>query len=53
MNFLEEFIKKESSSGILLIFVTLLALALKNSIFSEIYAAFLSTPVEIDRKSVV
>ena len=47
MNFLEEFIKKESSSGILLIFVTLLALALKNSMFSEIYAAFLSTPVEV------
>ncbi|NOQ90436.1 MAG: Na+/H+ antiporter NhaA [Gammaproteobacteria bacterium] len=47
MNFLEEFIKKESSAGILLIFVTLLALALKNSIFSEIYAAFLNTPVEI------
>jgi Na+:H+ antiporter, NhaA family len=47
MNFLEEFIKKESSSGILLILVTLLALALKNSMFSEYYAAFLRTPVEI------
>ncbi len=47
MNFLEEFIKKESSSGILLIFVTILALALKNSMFSEVYAAFLRTPVEI------
>ncbi len=47
MNFLEEFIKKESSAGILLIFVTLLALALKNSMFSEFYAAFLRTPVEI------
>ena len=47
MNFLEEFIKKESSSGILLIFVTILALTLKNSMFSEIYAAFLRTPVEI------
>ncbi|GMR00918.1 MAG: Na+/H+ antiporter NhaA [Gammaproteobacteria bacterium] len=47
MNFLEEFIKKESSSGILLIFVTILALALKNSMFSEYYAAFLRTPVEI------
>jgi NhaA family Na+:H+ antiporter len=45
MNFLEEFIKKESSAGILLIFVTLLALAL--SMFSEFYAAFLRTPVEI------
>ncbi len=47
MNILEDFIKKESSSGILLIFVTLLALALKNSMFSEYYAAFLRTPVEI------
>ncbi len=47
MNFIEEFIKKESSSGILLIVVTLLALILKNSMFSEVYAAFLRTPVEI------
>lgn len=47
MNFLEEFIKKESSSGILLIFVTILALTLKNSMFSEFYASFLRTPVEI------
>ena len=47
MNFLEEFIKKESSSGILLIFVTILALALKNSMLSEYYSAFLATPVEI------
>ena len=47
MNFIEEFIKKESSSGILLIFVTILALVLKNSALSEYYAAFLRTPVEI------
>lgn len=47
MNFLEEFIKKESSAGILLIFVTILALALKNSMFSDFYTAFLRTPVEI------
>jgi NhaA family Na+:H+ antiporter len=47
MNFLEEFIKKESSSGILLIFATILALTLRNSIFSEYYAAFLQTPVEV------
>lgn len=47
MNFIEEFIKKESSSGILLIIVTVLALILKNSMFSEYYSAFLSTPVEI------
>ena len=47
MNFLEEFIKKESSAGILLIFVTILALALKNSVLSDFYAAFLRTPVEV------
>lgn len=47
MNFLEEFIKKESSSGITLIFVTLLALLLQNSPLSEIYSAFLHTPIEI------
>ncbi len=47
MNFIEEFIKKESSSGILLIFVTILALALKNSMLSEYYSAFLATPVEV------
>lgn len=47
MNFIEEFIKKESSSGILLIIVTILALILKNSMFSDVYAAFLRTPVEI------
>jgi NhaA family Na+:H+ antiporter len=47
MNFIEEFIKKESSSGILLIIVTLLALVLQNSIFSGVYNAFLHTPVEI------
>jgi len=47
MNFIEEFIKKESSSGILLIIVTILALLLKNSMFSEYYAAFLRTPVEV------
>ena len=47
MNFIEEFIKKESSAGITLIFVTILALLLKNSPLSELYNAFLHTPVEI------
>lgn len=47
MNFIEEFIKKESSAGVLLIIVTVLALLLKNSMFSEYYAAFLRTPVEV------
>jgi len=47
MNCLEEFLKKESSAGILLIFVTILALALRNSPLSELYNAFLHTPVEM------
>ena len=47
MDYLQEFIKKESSAGITLIFVTLLALLLKNSHLSELYEAFLHTPVEI------
>ncbi len=47
MKMLEGFIKKESSSGLLLIIVTVLALALKNSPFSELYESFLHTPVEI------
>ena len=47
MNFLEELIKKESSAGILLIFVTIIALILKNTLLSPVYDAFLHTPVEI------
>ena len=47
MNFIDEFIKKESSAGITLIFVTILALLLKNSPFSQLYEEFLYTPIEI------
>ncbi len=47
MNILDDFLKKESSSGILLIFVTLLALILRNSALSELYSGFLHTPVEV------
>ena len=47
MNFLGEFIRKESSAGITLIFVTLLALLLQNSPLSGLYSAFLHTPIEI------
>lgn len=47
MDFLQDFIKKESSAGITLIFVTVLALLLKNSALSGIYEAFLHTPVEL------
>ncbi|MDY0378010.1 MAG: Na+/H+ antiporter NhaA [Desulfobacterales bacterium] len=47
MNFIDEFIKKESSAGITLIFVTILALLLKNSPLSQLYEEFLYTPIEI------
>ncbi|RXJ98558.1 Na+/H+ antiporter NhaA [Arcobacter sp. CECT 8986] len=47
MGVLEDFIKKESSAGIVLIFVTIIALILKNTDFSTIYDAFLHTPVEV------
>ena len=47
MNFIDEFIKKESSAGITLIFVTIFALLLKNSPLSQLYEEFLLTPVEI------
>ncbi len=47
MKAIEEFIKKESASGILLIFATILALALSNSGMSSLYASFLHIPVEI------
>ncbi len=46
-NVIEEFIRKESSSGILLIIATIFALLLKNSFLSEYYVAFLQTPVEV------
>ncbi|HEY9189976.1 MAG TPA: Na+/H+ antiporter NhaA [Sulfurovum sp.] len=45
--FLKEFIQKESSSGIILIFITILALLLQNSFMSSFYSSFLHTPVEI------
>ncbi len=44
---LEEFIKKESSAGIILILVTIVALILSNSSLSGLYTAFLHTPIEI------
>lgn len=47
MTVIEEFIKKESSAGLVLIFVTIFALLLKNTGLSELYDSFLSTPVEI------
>lgn len=44
---IQEFIKKESSAGIILIFVTILALILQNSFLTDFYSNFLHTPVEI------
>ncbi len=47
MTFIEEFIKKESSSGILLIVATFLALICSNSMLAPYYEAFLHIPVSI------
>jgi len=44
---LDEFIKKESASGILLIFSTILALLFSNTFMAPVYHHFLSIPVEI------
>lgn len=44
---IEEFIKKESSSGIILILVTLLALILQNSFLTDFYSHLLEIPVRI------
>ena len=44
---IESFLKRESSAGILLIFVTIFALILQNSALSGVYSAFLHTPVEV------
>jgi NhaA family Na+:H+ antiporter len=47
MKIIEEFINKESASGILLIFATILALILSNTPMSTLYESFLHIPVEI------
>ncbi len=44
---IKDFIKKDSSAGIILIFVTILALILQNSGLSGAYTSFLHTPVEV------
>ena len=44
---IEEFIKKESSSGVILIIVTLLALFFQNSFLTDFYTNFLHTPLQI------
>ena len=45
--FFQDFIKKESTPGILLIIVTILALFLENTFMHDFYTSFLHTPVEI------
>lgn len=47
MSRIEEFIQKESASGILLIFTTVCALVLSNSFLSGYYESFLHIPIEI------
>ncbi len=47
MRFIDEFIQKESSGGIVLIGVTILALVLANSPLYSLYEAFLHVPLEI------
>lgn len=47
MKIMEGFINKELTAGVLLIFVTLLALILQNSVMSEFYTGFLHTPIQI------
>jgi len=47
MRIIERFIQKESSAGVLLIVVTLVALLLQNSALSGWYTGFLHTHVEI------
>ncbi|NOX15259.1 MAG: Na+/H+ antiporter NhaA [Epsilonproteobacteria bacterium] len=47
MTAIKEFIQKESSAGIMLIIVTILALVLENSPLSTMYNSFLHTHVEI------
>lgn len=44
---IETFLKRESSAGVLLIFVTIIALILQNSGLSALYTGFLHTHVEV------
>ncbi|MBP6498086.1 MAG: Na+/H+ antiporter NhaA, partial [Campylobacteraceae bacterium] len=41
------FMKKESSAGLVLIAVTILALILQNSFLTDFYTHFLHTPLQI------
>jgi NhaA family Na+:H+ antiporter len=44
---IDNFMKKESSAGVLLILVTILALFLENSFLTDFYTKFLHTPIEV------
>lgn len=48
-----KYIKKESTSGLILIFVTLLALLIRNSDFSHFYTSFLHTQIEFKIGSIL
>jgi NhaA family Na+:H+ antiporter len=43
----KQFLQKESSSGIILIFITIIVLIISNSPLSQLYHSLLSTHVEI------
>ena len=47
INKLNEFLRLESASGILLLVAALLAILIENSVFKSLYDALLGTPVEI------
>jgi len=47
MRFIEEFIQKESASGMLLVVAAILALVCSNTFLSPLYQSFLHIPVEI------
>ena len=46
-NIIDEFIQKESSSGVLLIFVTILALILSNTAIAQLYQSLIHIPIEV------
>jgi NhaA family Na+:H+ antiporter len=46
-NWLQDFMRQDSASGILLIFAAVLAMVLENSPLNLFYGALLDTPVEI------
>lgn len=48
-----KFLKKESTSGIILIVVTILALIFSNTFLSEFYTNFLHTPIELKVGSIL